>query len=116
MHSDMLLYDRRLDVSGLHCPVPVIHCRAQLTLMAPAETLYIVGTDADLEAELARLAERFGHARLKSWRENGRVHLLLQKNVRQQAIGDDWLLRLARRLGLFGRGPRRSARQAGLLA
>lgn len=53
-------YDHLVDVLGLHCPQPVINCKAALTRMAEGEILELVASDRGSLSEIPRLVEFLG--------------------------------------------------------
>ncbi|MFQ5643508.1 MAG: sulfurtransferase TusA family protein [Thiogranum sp.] len=53
-------YDHYVDVSGLHCPQPVISCKATLVGMAEGEILKLVASDHSSLSEIPRLVESMG--------------------------------------------------------
>lgn len=107
MTGDTFGFHRKLDVRGLHCPVPVIKCRATLDLMEYGEVLYLVGSDRDLLWEIRRLAARLGHDLALLSHSAGECHLMLRKRTFARRPGH-WRRErggLAHWLASWGRGP-----------
>jgi len=59
--TEWLEPDRRLDVSGSLCPVPVIEARSALKDMVVGQVLEVLATDLLAELDLAVLCEHLGH-------------------------------------------------------
>lgn len=58
---EMRITDRKLDLRGLNCPLPVLKARKALGLMAPGERLELRVTDPKAPADLAELCAVAGH-------------------------------------------------------
>ncbi|MBI5462197.1 MAG: sulfurtransferase TusA family protein [Gammaproteobacteria bacterium] len=69
----------RVDVTGLHCPAPVIRCRATLARMAEGEVLILRATDRDAHREILGLVERFGHRLLEVRGHDAAVEFVILK-------------------------------------
>lgn len=67
--------DRRLDVRGSLCPVPVLKARAALATMRPGDTLEVLATDPLAEMDLAVMCEHLGHTLLASDQSEGVVRV-----------------------------------------
>ena len=93
MTGDTFGFHRKLDVRGLHCPVPVIRCRATLDLMEYGEVLYLVGSDRDLLWEIRRLSARLGHDLAVLSHSAGECHLILRKRTSPRRSGHRRLVR-----------------------
>jgi tRNA 2-thiouridine synthesizing protein A len=64
--TEWLEPDRRLDVSGSLCPVPVIEARSALKHMAAGQVLEVLATDPLAELDLAVMCEHLGHRLVRS--------------------------------------------------
>ena len=53
---------RTLDVRGLHCPLPLIRARRELSGLAPGDVLVVLATDPEAPIDLAGLAADGDHA------------------------------------------------------
>jgi len=53
-------YDHRVDAIGLHCPQPVINCKATLAKMAKGEILEFTASDRSSLEEIPRLVASLG--------------------------------------------------------
>jgi len=71
--------DRRLDVRGLNCPLPVLKARKQLAQMAPGERLEVLATDPKAPADFAELCAAQGHRLLASERQEGKFRFLIER-------------------------------------
>lgn len=70
-----------LDVSGLHCPIPLIHCLATLHRMAPGSHLRVTVSNRDALHDIALLLRRGPHRLLDWWQDdNGSCHFVIRKN------------------------------------
>lgn len=57
--------DRKLDVSGLKCPMPILRTKKALAEMASGEILEILATDPATKDDLAAFARQTGHQLLQ---------------------------------------------------
>lgn len=57
--------DRKLDVSGLKCPMPILRTKKALAEMASGEILEICATDPATKDDLAAFARQTGHLLLQ---------------------------------------------------
>ena len=97
-------FHRKLDVTGLHCPLPVISCRAALHGLRSGEVLYVLGSDRDIEREIKGLVGSLAHELEAHWETEGLRHFLIRKG--EQAMLPPSLLHQllaidAAELGLF---------------
>ncbi|MFN2309512.1 MAG: sulfurtransferase TusA family protein [Gammaproteobacteria bacterium] len=71
---------QRLDLSGLHCPVPLIRCLASLERLPVGAGLRVTVSNRDALNDLALLLRRGPH-RLVGWRQgrDGRCHFHIRK-------------------------------------
>jgi len=72
--------DRRLDVRGLNCPLPVLKARKQLAQMAPGERLEVLATDPKAPADIAELCAAQGHRLLASEEREGEYRFLIERS------------------------------------
>lgn len=93
----------RLDLSGLHCPAPLIRCLAALHRLPHGASLQVTVSNRDALSDIALLLRRSTH-RLLEWRQDddGRCHFKIHKNpaapARPQRTAS-WLETLLRRAG-----------------
>ena len=57
--------DRKLDVSGLKCPMPILRTKKALAEMASGEILEICATDPATKDDFAAFARQTGHQLLQ---------------------------------------------------
>ena len=57
--------DRKLDVSGLKCPMPILRTKKTLAEMASGEILEICATDPATKEDFAAFAKQTGHQLLE---------------------------------------------------
>lgn len=80
-HQDVKV---RLDLAGLHCPVPVISCRAALSKLNPGDCLEVIVTDKDALREIPQLVKNSGEQLLGYEVRANRLHLFIIKQSIQQ--------------------------------
>ncbi len=61
--------DRRLDLRGLHCPMPVLRARKALGRMIVGEAIVLECTDPLTAIDIPHFAAEAGHGLDESWRE-----------------------------------------------
>lgn len=71
--------DRRLDVRGLNCPLPVLRARKHLAAMAPGERLEVLATDPKAPADMAELCAATGHRLLLAESRAGEHRFLIER-------------------------------------
>jgi len=74
-------YDRLVDASGLHCPQPVIRCKAALSLMERGSILQLVTTERDSLREIPTLVRTLGHEMLDTRQVGNRYHFLIESRT-----------------------------------
>jgi tRNA 2-thiouridine synthesizing protein A len=70
--------DRRLDVSGTLCPIPVVKARAELRGMAAGQVLEVLATDPLAELDLVVMCEHGGHELIAAESSADRVRVLIR--------------------------------------
>lgn len=73
-------YDQRVDVTGLHCPQPVIHCKAALTGMAKGKILEFIASDRSSLSEIPRLVQSLGDEVITVCESAGLYRFIIQRN------------------------------------
>lgn len=68
-----------MDVTGLHCPEPVLRTRIELDRMAPGEVLEVLADDPEAKEDIKHLVTRLGHEILSIQCEGERVRLLIKR-------------------------------------
>ena len=80
MHNELSNhYDRRLDATGLRCPLPIIQTKKELRELAFGGTLLIITTDPSFELDCQVFARQAGHKLLKSWQDGKNFYFVVQK-------------------------------------
>jgi tRNA 2-thiouridine synthesizing protein A len=70
---------RRLDASGLTCPLPVLKARKLLASMRPGDRVELISTDAASALDVPVFCHQAGHSLLEERRESGRWIFLIEK-------------------------------------
>lgn len=80
----------QVDVTGLHCPAPVIRCRAALARMAEGDVLTLRATDRDARREIVGLVGKCGHQMIAVRERAGAVEFTIRKRapVRGRRVPD----------------------------
>ena len=68
-----------LDVSGLHCPLPVIKCKAILATLEKGEILHMISTDRDAPREIRQLINYSGNRLCHHQLVDRRHHFQIEK-------------------------------------
>ncbi len=71
--------DRRLDVRGLSCPLPVLKARKLLAGMAVGDRLEVLATDPKAPGDMAELCAAQGHRLLASETREGAYRFLIER-------------------------------------
>lgn len=76
--------DRRLDVCGLLCPIPVVRARQALKSMEADQVLEVLATDPLAELDLTVMCEHGGHRMIVAERlADGRLRLLIRAGAQK---------------------------------
>lgn len=75
----MTNFDREIDVSGLHCPMPILRAKKALTDMSPGQVLHIIATDPASANDIPSFAKQAGNALVEAKEEGGKYHFLIRK-------------------------------------
>lgn len=71
--------DKRLDVSGLKCPLPIVKANKALKTLCAGETLHVICTDEEAVADFKAYSNSTKHQLLKSWQQQQQFHFLIEK-------------------------------------
>ena len=71
--------DRKLDASGMRCPIPVLRAQKEIKAMNVGETLEIIATDGQAPRDFRDFCEAQGHSLLISEEREAHYYLLIQK-------------------------------------
>ena len=72
--------NRHLDVTGHHCPRPVLHCKAALLKMHRGEILHLVASDPDSLREIPLLVTARGDELLEVHTYQGQLHFHIRSH------------------------------------
>ena len=70
---------RRLDASGLACPLPVLKARKALLAMAPGEQLALTATDPLAAIDIPHFCTEAGHRLIASEQRDGAWHFTIER-------------------------------------
>ncbi len=68
-----------IDTSGLHCPLPIINCKASLDKLNTGERLLLKATDVDIFREISLLVKNTEYVLLNSWKDKGSYFFQLER-------------------------------------
>jgi len=71
--------DRKIDCTGLFCPMPVLKVREAMKGLAPGQTLEMLSDDPASEADMKSWSTRTGHALLAVERDGAVFRFLIRK-------------------------------------
>lgn len=72
-------YAATLDASGLHCPHPIINCKAMLASLDQGDILYMIATDQDAPCEISQLLKHSGNRLCEHRCIDGKHHFRIEK-------------------------------------
>lgn len=78
-HSKDLASLAHLNLRGLHCPTPIIRCRARLQRLAAGESLRITTDNLDATRDILLWLKRGDARYLGWWHDNHGFHFMIQK-------------------------------------
>lgn len=73
--------NRRLDVRGLSCPLPILKTKEALAEMASGQVLEIKATDKDSADHIPAYCHKTGHELIDLIREEGQLVFRIKKSV-----------------------------------
>jgi tRNA 2-thiouridine synthesizing protein A len=76
----MANFDREIDVSGLHCPMPILRAKKALADMSPGQVLHIVATDPASANDIPSFAKQMSHELVEARQDGGQYHYLIRKS------------------------------------
>lgn len=71
--------NKKLDTTGLTCPLPVLKVKQTLKTMALGEVLHIVATDAGTTHDIPAFSKQTGHRLLDNKTDAGKYNYWLEK-------------------------------------
>mgnify|MGYP005615988283 FL=1 len=72
---------RRLDTSGLRCPVPIMRTKREISKLTSGEKLLVIATDPSFKVDCLVFIRQTGHMLLNSWQEGDKFYYLLQSTA-----------------------------------
>lgn len=79
MSEENLEPDRKLDVTGLNCPLPILRTKRELVRMAGGERLHVSATDPHSVVDFLSFTGKTHHRMLRHWEEDGVFLFLIEK-------------------------------------
>jgi tRNA 2-thiouridine synthesizing protein A len=76
----MLVADKRIDCTGLFCPMPIVKTREAIATMAVGEVLEMTSDDPGSDPDMRSWAQITGHELLTVSREGGLFRFLVRKS------------------------------------
>ncbi len=76
----MTAFNKELDASGLHCPMPVLRSKKALDGMASGEVLHIISTDPASKNDVPSFAKSTRNELLEAREEAGKFHYYIRKS------------------------------------
>ncbi len=73
---------RRLDASGLNCPLPVLKARKALIAMEPGECLEVLTTDPMSGVDMPVFCAQAGHRIIREEKREGGFVFVIEKGAR----------------------------------
>ncbi|NPB06564.1 MAG: sulfurtransferase TusA [Aquificae bacterium] len=71
--------DKRLDASGLHCPLPVLRTKKALDEMEEGQVLEVISTDPGSKLDIPAFCKRAGHELLEVRENEGKFYYYIRK-------------------------------------
>lgn len=75
----MTNFDRELDATGLHCPMPALRSKKTLDSMTSGEVLHIISTDPASKNDIPSFAKTTRNELLEAREEDGKFHYYIRK-------------------------------------
>jgi TusA-related sulfurtransferase len=76
----MLMPDKRIDCTGLFCPLPIVKTREAIRDMAVGQVLEMLSDDPGSDPDMRTWAQITGHEFLAVSREGGLFRFLVRKS------------------------------------
>lgn len=73
-------FDRHINAAGLHCPQPIIRCKASLSNMKNGEVLEVVTTDKDSLRIIPALVTSLGDELIDVVTHDNQLHFFIRRN------------------------------------
>ena len=75
----MTAFNKELDASGLHCPMPALRSKKALDGMASGEVLHIISTDPASKNDIPSFAKSTRNELLEAREEADKFHYYIRK-------------------------------------
>ena len=75
----MTAFNKEVDASGLHCPMPALRSKKPLDGMASGEGLHIISTDPASKNDVPSFAKSTRNELLEAREEAGKFHYYIRK-------------------------------------
>lgn len=72
-------FDRELDASGLHCPLPILRAKKALSDMERGQVLRVISTDQGSVKDFEAFCKQTNNPLLSSGEEGGKFIFFLKK-------------------------------------
>ncbi len=79
---DASMTDKRIDATGLFCPVPVFKTKMEIEQMQVGQTLTVLADDPAAEEDISRWTNRHGHELLSMQKDDSGTITFVIKKVR----------------------------------
>ncbi|HLV77533.1 MAG TPA: sulfurtransferase TusA family protein [Marinobacter sp.] len=70
--------DRKLDASGLRCPMPLLKTKLELNAMAPGERIEVLATDAGSSRDIPAYIAMSSHRLVSQSENNGTYRFMIE--------------------------------------
>ncbi len=72
-------YDHLLDITTLHCPLPLLETKKKLSELSTKEVLLVITSDPSFEVDMRVFIRQTDNKLLKSWREGTKNYFLVER-------------------------------------
>jgi len=72
-------FDKEIDVSGLHCPMPILRAKKALADMTPGQVLHIIATDPASANDIPSFAKQTQNDLVEARQDGDKYHYLIKK-------------------------------------
>lgn len=76
----MVDFDQEVDVSGLHCPMPILRAKKALAGMSPGQVLHIIATDPASANDIPSFARQTHNDLVEARQDGDKYHYLIRKS------------------------------------
>jgi tRNA 2-thiouridine synthesizing protein A len=75
----MFAIDKKLDASGMRCPIPVLRASKELKRMEAGQVIEIIATDSQAPRDFQDLCEAMGHELLANEEKDDTYVIVIKK-------------------------------------